>query len=131
MIFLFEINYRQHVSDQDGNESCQRCAGHSQSRPRTNSENQQRREDDVEQYAEHLEPDGRFNDSGGAQRRAQRHQRKLEQKSGKKPEQISFCQCRRRPVRAQPFTISRAQKESDNTKGECDQDRHDERLIKH
>ena len=78
MIFLFEINYHHHVSDQNGNESCQRCAGHSQSRPRTNSENQQRRENDVEQYAEHLESNGRLNDSGGAQRGAQRHQGKLE-----------------------------------------------------
>src|SRR5207302_9791625 len=53
MIFLFEINYHQHVSDQDGNESGERYASHSKYRPRTNSENQPQHEHDVDQYAEH------------------------------------------------------------------------------
>src|SRR5438093_1203430 len=66
MIFLFEINYDQHVGDQNGNECGQRCAGYSQSGPWTNSENQKRSKHEVQQHAEHLKSHGRLNDSGRA-----------------------------------------------------------------
>src|SRR6266480_7285587 len=78
MIFLFEINYDQHVRDENRNKCGKRRAGYSEFRPRTNSKNQQRRQHDVEQDAEHLKSHGRFNDSSGTQRRPQSYQRKLQ-----------------------------------------------------
>src|SRR6266481_9565085 len=41
MIFLFEINYHQHISDQNRNERGERCARHAELWPRTDSKNQQ------------------------------------------------------------------------------------------
>ena len=52
MIFFPEINYDQHVGDQDGNESGERRAGHAEPRPRADPKNQQGREDDIKDNAE-------------------------------------------------------------------------------
>src|SRR6266478_9228203 len=93
MIFPFEINHDQHVGDENGNERGKGCAGHSEFWPRTDSENQQRGEYNVEQHTEHLESYGWFDDARRAQRRAQRYQGKLQQKAWKEPEQIRLCQC--------------------------------------
>src|SRR4026208_1574210 len=40
MIFLFEIGYHQHVGNENGYERGQRCAGHSEFWPGTDSKNQ-------------------------------------------------------------------------------------------
>src|SRR4029077_3462404 len=59
-IFLFEINYHQHIGDQDRNERRERCARHAQFWPRTDSKNQQGSKHDVEKHTEHLETHSRF-----------------------------------------------------------------------
>src|ERR1017187_6424264 len=90
VLFSLEINHHQDIRDQDGNESRERRAAHSQLGPRSDPENQQRRKHDVEQDAEHLESDGWLNNSRRSQRRSQRDQWKLKQKRGNKPKQITF-----------------------------------------
>src|SRR6266403_2105695 len=68
VIFLFEINYHQHIGDQNRNERRERCARDAQFWPRADSKNQQRSEHDVEKHTEHLETHSRFYDASGAQR---------------------------------------------------------------
>src|SRR5207249_4926603 len=60
MIFFLEIDHDQDVRGQNGDETGKRCARHAESRPRANSENEQRCEHDVEHDTEYLEPDGGF-----------------------------------------------------------------------
>src|SRR6516165_2304315 len=48
MIFLFEINYHQHISDQNRNERGERCTSDAELWPWTNSKNQQWSEHDIE-----------------------------------------------------------------------------------
>src|SRR5947199_6786752 len=76
VIFLFEINYHQHVGDQNRDERRERCAGDTEFWLRTDSKNQQRSQHDVQKYAEHLKSDSRLDDAGGSQRRNQRDKRK-------------------------------------------------------
>ena len=78
MIFLFEINYHQHISDENRNERGDGCARDTEFWPRADSKNQQWSKHDIEQHAQHLESDSRLDDPGGAQCRAQRHERELQ-----------------------------------------------------
>ena len=129
MIFFFEIDHHQDVRDQDGDETGERRAGDAESGPRANSEDQQRREHDVEQDTEHLQSDGGFDDSGRAQRRPQRDQGKLEDKRGNKPKQVTLGQRRRGRIGTERFAIRVAQQKSANAQDQSNQDRHDTRLV--
>src|SRR6266480_6764776 len=70
VIFLFEINYHQHIGDQNRNECRERCARHAQFWPRTDAKNQQWSEHNVEKHTKHLESHSGLDDAGRTQGRA-------------------------------------------------------------
>ena len=146
MIFFFEIENEQHVGDEDGDETGERRAGHADTRKRnegrhnpanhverrpcmSGSENEKWREHDVERDTEHLQDDSRLDDTGCAQGRPERHQRKLQQQRGKEPKHVRFRQPGRVGIGAERVAIPVHEHESAETERDRHEDRHDERLI--
>src|SRR5207253_11339014 len=116
------IKNDQYVCEQNGNERRERGAGDAESWPRADSKNQKRRQHHVENDAGHLENHRSLNDSGRAQRRTHRDERKLQHKRGNEPEKITLRERSRDRISAQRVAIPTQWSPSANARRSSEQD---------